>query len=138
MDRTPFEARALSSDRTPAHPRSALSRTNYWMGSMIRRGMKNGIVPCGNPPREILCEELLEPIRISQYRLTKDISVLTRRINEIVQARGGSRRTPPCGSPDTSGCRSGSASTSRRNYDIDIERDRIGRRLAREVVQRDS
>ena len=89
MDRTPFESRALSSDRTPAHPRSALPRTNYWPGSMIRRGMKNGIVPCGNPPREILCDELLEPMEISQYRPAKDISVLTRRINEIVAGTRG-------------------------------------------------
>lgn len=35
-------------------------------------------------PGEILLEELLEPLGLSQYRLAKDISVPARRINEIV------------------------------------------------------
>jgi addiction module HigA family antidote len=37
-------------------------------------------------PREILMEEFLVPLNISQYRLAKDVSVPPRRINEI--ARG--------------------------------------------------
>ena len=36
------------------------------------------------PPGEVLLEELLNPLDISQYRLAKDISVDPRRINEIV------------------------------------------------------
>ncbi|MBT4277325.1 HigA family addiction module antidote protein [Candidatus Falkowbacteria bacterium] len=35
-------------------------------------------------PGEILMEEFLKPLEISQYRLAKDISVAPRRINEIV------------------------------------------------------
>ncbi|MBI4253358.1 HigA family addiction module antidote protein [Candidatus Uhrbacteria bacterium] len=35
-------------------------------------------------PGEILREEFLEPLEISQYRVAKDISVPPRRINEIV------------------------------------------------------
>ena len=35
-------------------------------------------------PGEILLEEFLRPLGISQYRLAKDISVPPRRINEIV------------------------------------------------------
>ena len=35
-------------------------------------------------PGEILMEEFLNPMGISQYRLAKDISVPRRRINEIV------------------------------------------------------
>ncbi|MDA2936109.1 HigA family addiction module antitoxin [Patescibacteria group bacterium AH-259-L05] len=35
-------------------------------------------------PGEILMEEFLSPLNISQYRLAKDISVAPRRINEIV------------------------------------------------------
>jgi addiction module HigA family antidote len=35
-------------------------------------------------PGEILLEEFLEPMGISQYRLAKDIAVPARRINEIV------------------------------------------------------
>lgn len=36
------------------------------------------------PPGEILLEEFLKPMDISQYRLAKDINVDPRRINEIV------------------------------------------------------
>jgi addiction module HigA family antidote len=38
-------------------------------------------------PGEILMEEFLEPMRISQYRLAKNISVPPRRINEIVHGK---------------------------------------------------
>jgi addiction module HigA family antidote len=38
-------------------------------------------------PGEILQEEFLEPMGISQYRLAKDISVPPRRINEIVHGK---------------------------------------------------
>jgi antitoxin HigA-1 len=38
-------------------------------------------------PGKILLEEFLKPMRISQYRLAKDISVPPRRINEIVHGK---------------------------------------------------
>ena len=38
-------------------------------------------------PGEILLEEFLNPMDISQYRLAKDISVDPRRINEIVHGK---------------------------------------------------
>ena len=38
-------------------------------------------------PGEILREEFLKPMGISQYRLAKDISVPPRRINEIVHRK---------------------------------------------------
>lgn len=38
-------------------------------------------------PGEILFEEFLKPMGISQYRLAKDISVPPRRINEIVHGK---------------------------------------------------
>ena len=40
-------------------------------------------------PGEILLEEFLRPMGISQYRLAKDISVSPRRINEIVHGKRG-------------------------------------------------
>ena len=43
---------------------------------------KNKIDPIH--PGEILMDEFLKPMGISQYRLAKDISVPARRINEIV------------------------------------------------------
>ena len=38
-------------------------------------------------PGEVLLEEFLEPLGISQYRVSKDIGVSPRRINEIVHGR---------------------------------------------------
>ena len=38
-------------------------------------------------PGEILLEEFLKPLNISQYRLAKDINVDPRRINEIVHGK---------------------------------------------------
>jgi addiction module HigA family antidote len=48
--------------------------------------MKNKKLPSIHPG-EILKEEFLEPMGISQYRLAKDISVPPRRINEIVHGK---------------------------------------------------
>jgi addiction module HigA family antidote len=38
-------------------------------------------------PGEILKEEFLDPMGISQYRIAKDINVPARRINEIVHGK---------------------------------------------------
>ena len=48
--------------------------------------MKNNKLPPIHPG-EILMEEFLKPMGISQYRLAKDISVPPRRINEIVHGK---------------------------------------------------
>ena len=89
-------------------------------------------------PGEILLEEFLEPMGISQYRLAKDISVPPRRINEIVH---GKRSV----TADTALRLSRYFGTSERfwlnlqtGYDLDIERDRLGDRLEAEVLQRAS
>ncbi len=39
------------------------------------------------PPGEVLLEEFLKPLGISQYRLAKDITVPPRRINEIIHGK---------------------------------------------------
>jgi len=38
-------------------------------------------------PGEILLEEFLKPMKISQYRIAKDINVPARRINKIVHCK---------------------------------------------------
>ncbi len=38
-------------------------------------------------PGEVLLEDFLKPMGISQYRLAKDIGVLPRSINEVVQGK---------------------------------------------------
>ena len=84
-------------------------------------------------PGEILLEEFLEPMGISQYRLAKDISVPPRRINEIVL---GKRAI----TPDTALRLSLYFGLSERfwlnlqtRYDIETEKDRLQNRLKREV-----
>jgi addiction module HigA family antidote len=84
-------------------------------------------------PGEILLEEFLEPMGISQYRLANDISVPLRRINEIVL---GKRAI----TPDTALRLSLFFGLSERfwinlqtRYDIEMEKDRLEDRLAKEV-----
>jgi antitoxin HigA-1 len=52
---------------------------------------------------EILLDEFLVPMGISQYRLAMDISVSPRRIHEIVHGKRAIRRTRPCDWLDISG-----------------------------------
>jgi addiction module HigA family antidote len=84
-------------------------------------------------PGEILLEEFLKPMGISQYKLAKDISVHPRRINEIVH---GKRSI----SADTALRLSRYLSLSERfwlnlqaRYDLEIEKDRLEGRLENEV-----
>ena len=84
-------------------------------------------------PGEILLEEFLEPMGISQYRLAKDISVPPRRINEIVL---GKRAI----TPDTALRLSLYFGLSERfwinlqtRYDLEVEKDKLQDRLKNEV-----
>ena len=77
-------------------------------------------------PGEILAEEFLSPLGITQHKLAVAISVPPRRINEIVH---GTRRI----SADTALRLSRYFGTSERfwmnlqgRYDLEIERDRLG------------
>ena len=85
-------------------------------------------------PGEILLEEFLEPMKISQYRLAKEISVDPRRINEIVL---GKRSI----SADTALRLGRYFGTSARfwldlqsHYDLEVEEQNLGERLEREVA----
>jgi addiction module HigA family antidote len=84
-------------------------------------------------PGEILLEEFLSPLGLSQYRLAKETSVPPRRINEIVR---GSRSI----SADTALRLARYFGTSERfwlnlqaRYDLEVEKDRLGDRLKHEV-----
>ena len=85
-------------------------------------------------PGEILMEEFLEPLGISQYRLAKDISVPPRRINEIVH---GKRSI----TADTALRLARFFGTTERfwlnlqvRYDLEVERDRLVDVLERDVT----
>ena len=87
-------------------------------------------------PGEVLIEEFLKPLEISQYRLAKDMSVPPRRINEIVH---GKRSV----SADTALRLARYFGTSDRfwlnlqtSYDLDVQRDKLGARLDEEVLPR--
>ena len=84
-------------------------------------------------PGEILDEEFLKPLALTQYRLAKGLKVPPRRINEIVHRK-----------------RAISADTALRlgrffrnaprfwlnlqtSYDLEVEADRLGTKLARDV-----
>ncbi len=84
-------------------------------------------------PGEVLHEEFLKPLGVSQYRLAKEISVPPRRVNEIVH---GSRAI----TADTALRLARYFGTTDRfwlnlqaRYDLEVERDRLGSRLEREV-----
>jgi addiction module HigA family antidote len=87
-------------------------------------------------PGEILVAEFLEPAGLSQYRLAKDMSVSPRRINEIVH---GERAI----TADTALRLARYFGTSERfwlnlqaRYDLEVEKDRLGKRLEKEVLKR--
>ncbi len=84
-------------------------------------------------PGEILSEEFLTPLGITQYRLAEDISVPRRRINEIVH---GKRAI----SPDTAlrlslyfGLSEQFWINLQTRFDIETEKDKLNGRLAIEV-----
>ena len=84
-------------------------------------------------PGEILLEEFLRPIGVTQYRLARDINVDPRRINEIVL---GKRAI----TADTALRLSRYFGTSERfwmnlqaRYDLELQRHELGNRLEKEV-----
>ena len=84
-------------------------------------------------PGEILLEEFLAPLELSQYRLAKEISVPARRINEIVHGKRGI-------SADTALRLSRFFGTSERfwlnlqlRYDLETEKMRLAGVLEEEV-----
>lgn len=84
-------------------------------------------------PGEILMEEFLKPLGISQYKLAKDINVPARRINEIVH---GKRSI----TADTALRLSRYFNLSERfwlnlqaRYDLEVEKDKLKDRIEAEV-----
>lgn len=85
-------------------------------------------------PGEVLLEDFLKPLEVTQYRLAKNLSVPARRINEIVH---GTRAI----SADTALRLARFFGTSERfwlnlqtTYELELERDRLKDRLLKEVV----
>ena len=108
-----------------------------WMWTLpiiIKDGMMAKKVLDPIHPGEILMEEFLEPLGVSQYRLAKDISVPPRRINEIVH---GKRSV----TADTALRLARFFGTTERfwlnlqvRYDLEVEKDRLEDVLDRDVT----
>jgi addiction module HigA family antidote len=84
-------------------------------------------------PGEILLEEFLRPMGISQYRLAKDISVPPRRINEIVHGKRAITADTALRLSRYFGLSDRFWLTLQAHYDLEVEKDRLAGRLDAEV-----
>src|SRR5690242_9830222 len=85
-------------------------------------------------PGEILLADFLEPLGISQYRLAHDISVPPRRINEIVHGKRGITADTALRLARYFGTTERFWLNLQARFDLEEQRDRLGRRLEQEVA----
>ena len=86
-------------------------------------------------PGEILLEEFLKPLNISQNRIGRDLSVSPRRINEIIH---GKRRVTADTALRLSAYFGNSASFwlgLQMDYDLDSAKDKMSQKIEQEVQQ---
>ena len=84
-------------------------------------------------PGEILLEEFLKPMGISQYRLAKAMSVPARRINEIVHGKRSITADTALRLSKFFGMSDRFWMNLQTRYDLELEKDRLGSRLDKEV-----
>lgn len=84
-------------------------------------------------PGEILLEEFLKPMEISQYRLAKDTSVPPRRINEIVHEKRGISADTALRLARYFGTSENFWMNLQSRYDLQREKRKLKSRLDREV-----
>ena len=89
-------------------------------------------------PGEILREDFLVPLKLSQYRLAKDISVPARRINEIVHGKRAITADTALRLARYFGSSERVWLNLQARYDLELEKDRLGDRLEHEVTARAS
>jgi len=85
-------------------------------------------------PGEILLEEFLKPLGLSQYRIARDLSVPPRRINEIVHGKRGITADTALRLGRYFGTSARFWLSLQARYDLEVENDRLGRRLLKEVA----
>jgi addiction module HigA family antidote len=85
-------------------------------------------------PGEILLEEFLEPMGLSQYRLAKDISVPPRRINEIVHGKRAVTADTALRLARYFGTTARFWLNLQTQHALDLATDRLGERLDTEVT----
>ncbi len=84
-------------------------------------------------PGEILIEEFLDPLGLSQYRLAHDISVPPRRINEIVHGKRAISADTALRLARYFGTTDRFWLNLQARFDLEQERDNLGNRLEKEV-----
>ncbi|MCZ6719619.1 MAG: HigA family addiction module antitoxin [Gammaproteobacteria bacterium] len=94
--------------------------------------MSNKLLPPIHPG-EILLEDFLKPMGVSQYRLAKATSVPARRINEIVHGKRAITADTALRLSRFFGISDRFWMNLQTRYDLEIEKDRLGSRLEEEV-----
>jgi addiction module HigA family antidote len=84
-------------------------------------------------PGEILLEEFLKPLGMSQYRLAKGISVPPRRINEIVHGKRSITADTALRLARFFGTSDRFWLNLQTRYDLEVEKERLGDLLEAEV-----
>ncbi len=84
-------------------------------------------------PGEILLKEFLEPMKISQNRLSREMSVPPRRINEIVLGKRAITADTALRLGRYFGTTAQFWLNLQVRYDLECAQDKIGRRLLKEV-----
>jgi len=84
-------------------------------------------------PGEILLEEFLIPMEISQYRLAQDINVPARRINEIVLGKRAITADTALRLSEYFGLSEKFWLNLQMRYNLEVEKDKLKDKLKREV-----
>jgi addiction module HigA family antidote len=84
-------------------------------------------------PGEILTEEFLKPLKVSQYRLAKDINVPARRINEIVHRKRSITADTALRLSRYFGLSERFWLNLQSRYDLETEKDKLKGRIEEEV-----
>ena len=84
-------------------------------------------------PGEILLEEFLLPMEISQYRLAKDINVPARRINEIILGKRAITANTALRLSEYFSLSEKFWLNLQVRYNLEVEKDRLQDRLKKEV-----
>ena len=84
-------------------------------------------------PGEILRVEFLEPLGLTPSRLVRDMSVPTRRISEIVRGRRGINADTALRLARFFGTTERFWMNLQAHHDLEVEQERLGDRLEREV-----
>ena len=85
-------------------------------------------------PGEVLLEEFLKPMALSQYRLAKSTSVPPRRINEIVLGKRAVTADTALRLARFFGTSEAFWMNLQTHYDLEVARDRLGGRLEEDVL----